>query len=134
MIEREGAQRMIEEPDVAAIEALEQRTAASVEELATASDATTIERAAEVDWDMHQLIVGALRSQLIHDIYRQNRERQRLIGRVYAFHPAKHARAAFRSRSRGVGNIARVGTRQCTDGGHAKSISAGVGYWRPFRD
>ena len=95
MIEREGAQRVIEEPDVAAIEALEQRTAASVEELATASDATTIERAAEVDWDMHQLIVGALRSQLIHDIYRQNRERQRLIGRVYAFHPAKHARAAL---------------------------------------
>ena len=88
-------QKGIKATDVAAIEALEQRTAASVEELAKASDATTIERAAEVDWDMHQLIVGALRSQLIHDIYRQNRERQRLIGRVYAFHPAKHARAAL---------------------------------------
>lgn len=95
MIELEGARRVIDEPDLGAIEDLERRTAASIEALATASDAATMERAVQVDWDMHQFIVGALRSQLVNDIYRQNRERQRLIGRVYAFHPAKYARAAL---------------------------------------
>ena len=95
MIELEGARRVIEEPDVAAIEDLERKTAASIKELATESSAKALERAVRVDWDMHQLIVGALRSQLASDIYRQNRERQRLIGRVYAFHPAKYARAAL---------------------------------------
>jgi DNA-binding GntR family transcriptional regulator len=95
MIEREGARRLLEEPDVAAIEALERRTAASIDDLASASDAATMERAVEADWAMHQLIVGAMRSQLVSDIYRQNRERQRLIGRAYAFHPAKYARAAL---------------------------------------
>jgi DNA-binding GntR family transcriptional regulator len=54
-----------------------------------------MERAVQADWAMHQMIVGAMRSQLISDIYRQNRERQRLIGRAYAFHPAKYARAAL---------------------------------------
>lgn len=95
MIELEGLRRVIEEPDVAAIEDLERRTARSVDELATASGAAVMERAVEVDWAMHQLIVGAMRSQLVSDIYRQNRERQRLIGRAYAFHPAKYARAAL---------------------------------------
>lgn len=95
MIELEGARRLMEEPDLAAIEALERKTAAAIEELAGAADAKALERAAEIDWAMHQLIVGALRSQLVSDIYRQNRERQRLIGRAYAFHPAKYARAAL---------------------------------------
>lgn len=97
MIELEGARRVIEEPDLAAIEELERRTAASIDELADASaaDAAAMERAVQADWAMHQMIVGAMRSQLISDIYRQNRERQRLIGRAYAFHPAKYARAAL---------------------------------------
>lgn len=95
MIELEGARRVIEEPDLAAIEELERRTAASIAELAAAPDAAAMERAMQADWAMHQMIVGAMRSQLVSDIYRQNRERQRLIGRAYAFHPAKYARAAL---------------------------------------
>jgi len=95
MIELEGARRVIDEPDVAAIEALERRTQACLEELAGSPDAAALERAAQVDWAMHQLIVGAMRSKLVADIYRQNRERQRLIGRAYAFHPAKYASAAL---------------------------------------
>lgn len=95
MIELEGARRVIEEPDLAAIEELERRTAASIAELAAAPDAAAMERAMQTDWAMHQMIVGAMRSQLVSDIYRQNRERQRLIGRAYAFHPAKYARAAL---------------------------------------
>lgn len=95
MIELEGARRVIEEPDLAAIEDLERRTASSIDELAGAPDAAAMERAMHSDWAMHQMIVGALRSRLVSDIYRQNRERQRLIGRAYAFHPAKYARAAL---------------------------------------
>ncbi|MEO8855801.1 MAG: GntR family transcriptional regulator [Burkholderiaceae bacterium] len=95
MIEREGARRVVDEPDIPAIDELERRTAAAIKELSTVSTAAAVERAVTVDWDMHQLIVGALRSQLVSDIYRQNRERQRIIGRVYAFHPAKYARAAL---------------------------------------
>ncbi|MEP7207015.1 MAG: GntR family transcriptional regulator [Casimicrobiaceae bacterium] len=95
MIERDGLRRVIEEPDVAAIEALRARTVLSIAELADPSDDAALERAIATDWDMHQMIVGALQSRLIMDIYRQNRERQRLIGRTYAFHPAKYARAAL---------------------------------------
>ena len=95
MIELEGARRVIEEPDEQAIDELERRTQASIDELAAAPDAPAMERAMHADWAMHQMIVGAMRSQLVSDIYRQNRERQRLIGRAYAFHPAKYARAAL---------------------------------------
>jgi DNA-binding GntR family transcriptional regulator len=95
MIELEGARRLLEEPDMAAIEALERRTAASIGELDGSGDAAAIERAVEADWALHAMIVDSMRSHLVADIYRQNRERQRLIGRAYAFHPAKYARAAL---------------------------------------
>jgi DNA-binding GntR family transcriptional regulator len=95
MIELEGARRLVDEHDEAAIAALAQQTQASLAELAGNPDAAALERAGQADWAMHQLIVGALRSKLAADIYRQNRERQRLIGRAYAFRPAKYARAAL---------------------------------------
>lgn len=95
MIELEGARRVVEEPDVAAVDTLHRRTLDAIDELAGASDSAAVERAVDADWAMHQMIVGSVRSQLIMDIYRQNRERQRLIGRAYAFHPAKYARAAL---------------------------------------
>jgi len=95
MIELEGARRLMDEPDMAAIDALDRRTAASIAELDGAGDAAAVERAVETDWALHAMVVGSMRSQLLADIYRQNRERQRLIGRVYAFHPAKYARSAL---------------------------------------
>ena len=95
MIELEGVRRLIEEPDFAAFDALERQTKASLDELAGSPGPTALVRAAETDWALHQLIVGALRSKLASDIYRQNRERQRLIGRAYDFHPAQYASAAL---------------------------------------
>ncbi|MEJ5992236.1 GntR family transcriptional regulator [Ramlibacter sp. PS3R-8] len=95
MIELEGMRRFIEDPDLAALEGLERETRACLDALATNPDAEAIERAAQADWALHQLIVGALRSKLMSDIYRQNRERQRLIGRAYDFRPAQYASAAL---------------------------------------
>lgn len=95
MIELEGARKLMDEPDLPAIAALEQRTLDAIAALDAPGDAATVERAVDADWALHALIVGSMRSQLLTDIYRQNRERQRLIGRAYAFHPAKHARAAL---------------------------------------
>ncbi len=95
MLELEGWRRLIAEPDMAAIEELERQTVGCVDALAATPDSAAIERAAAVDWAMHQMIVGAMRSRLAQDIYRQNRERQRLIGRAYDFHPARHARGAL---------------------------------------
>lgn len=95
MLELEGVRHLIEEPDDATIEALERQTQCCLDDLAANPDAAALERAAQVDWAMHQMIVGAMRSNLVTDIYRQNRERQRLIGRAYAFRPAKYASAAL---------------------------------------
>jgi DNA-binding GntR family transcriptional regulator len=95
MIELEGARRVLDELDIAALDDLERRTRASIDALVGPADAASVERAVDVDWALHQMIVGSMRSQLLLDIYRQNRERQRLIGRAYEFHPAKYARAAL---------------------------------------
>ncbi|OWT59201.1 GntR family transcriptional regulator [Candidimonas nitroreducens] len=95
MIEMEGVRRIIDKVDVAALEELERRTSEALDELAGNPDAAALERAAQIDWAMHQTIVDGMRSKLVSDIYRQNRERQRLIGRAYAFHPANHAHAAL---------------------------------------
>ena len=95
MLELEGAVRLVGDPDVAAIDTIITRTQAAIDELATATSHAAVERAVDADWAMHDLIIGAMRSRLVTDIYRQNRERQRLIGRSYAFHPAKHARNAL---------------------------------------
>jgi len=95
MIELDGARRLLEEPDLAAIEALERQTQDCLHELAGQPDVPALERAAQADWAMHQMIVGGLRSKLASDIYRQNRERQRLIGRAYSFRPATFASAAL---------------------------------------
>ena len=95
MIELEGLRRTLEAPDTAALRELAGRTQASIDELSGDPDDAAIDRAVESDWALHALIVGSLQSRLALDIYRQNRERQRLIGRAYAFHPAKFARAAL---------------------------------------
>jgi DNA-binding GntR family transcriptional regulator len=95
MIELEGVRRTLEAPDAGALQALAQRTAASIRELEAGGDAAALARAVEADWALHALIVDSVQSRLLCDIYRQNRERQRLIGRAYAFHPAKYARAAL---------------------------------------
>jgi DNA-binding GntR family transcriptional regulator len=95
MIELEGVRRLIDESDDVAVVAMQRETLSCLDELAGSPDATALERAAQIDWAMHQMIVGAMRSKLVSDIYRQNRERQRLIGRAYAFRPAKYASAAL---------------------------------------
>jgi len=95
MIELEGVRRVAEAPDRFALRDLARRTAASIAELDGGGSAAALTRAGEVDWAFHALVVDALRSRLLSDIYRQNRERQRLIGRTFAMQPARHARSAL---------------------------------------
>lgn len=95
MIEGEGLRRLAREGDVGAIASLLERTRASIDELAASSPAGAVERAVEADWSLHMMIVHAMRSRLIEDIYRQNRERQHLIGRSHDFNPPVHARNAL---------------------------------------
>ena len=96
MIELEGVRRVAEAPDRFALRDLARRTAASIAELdGGGGSAAALARAGEVDWAFHALVVDALRSRLLSDIYRQNRERQRLIGRTFAMQPARHARSAL---------------------------------------
>jgi len=95
MIELEGVRRVAEAPDRFALRDLARRTAASIAELDGGGSAAALARAGEVDWAFHALVVDALRSRLLSDIYRQNRERQRLIGRTFAMQPARHARSAL---------------------------------------
>lgn len=95
MIELEGIRRLADAPDRTALRTIARRTKASIDELDGGGSDAALARAAEVDWSFHALIVDALRSRLLADIYRQNRERQRLIGRTFAMDPARHARSAL---------------------------------------
>lgn len=95
MIEAEGLRRLAREGDAAALAGLLDATRASIDELARSSAPAAVERAVEADWSLHTMIVRAMRSRLIEDIYRQNRERQHLIGRSHDFNPPVHARNAL---------------------------------------
>jgi DNA-binding GntR family transcriptional regulator len=95
LLELEGLRRWMDDADGAAIEHVQQETARSVDELGSKTSPAALERATQADWALHAMIVGALRSTLLSDIYRQNRERQRLIGRTYQLHPGSVMRAAL---------------------------------------
>lgn len=95
LVELEGLRRWMEEPDATAVERVRQTTERCADELASDTSSSTLERAAQADWALHAMIVGALRSTLLSDIYRQNRERQRLIGRTFQLHPGRVMRAAL---------------------------------------
>ena len=95
LIELEGLRLWLDEPDRAAAQALHQRTLNAAQALEHDTQPATVDAAMRADWAMHAMFVDALRSTLMADIYRQNRERQRLIGRVHRMHPAKVARSAL---------------------------------------
>jgi DNA-binding GntR family transcriptional regulator len=95
LIELEGLRQWMDGSDRVAAQALQERTEHEVRALEHDTRPATVEAAMQADWALHAMFVGALRSTLLADIYRQNRERQRLIGRIHRMHPAKVARSAL---------------------------------------